>query len=325
MNEMWTLSAKLRSGVLLVGESHDLNLSGQPQDGTEIHFARPKLVENASWPNWNHGIPWPTWDYDVSIRFSAKDENDAQEKSWRKLESIAARLSFLGSAPVTVESYGSVTNAPESLVKGTQYTTISFTLEQAWEGRKPPVISEADAKYLPDILVPEAIAKSGMERINRSMRWLQHSHFAPTPADEFMCLMLAFEAVSHLLKVPKPNYWHCQTCNQDITACPNCGASTEWAGSGNIAMRDFVCDKLGWTTDEWKQVWKLRNSIFHGTHDLSAEQQQITTSYLGKLEEAVVSALKYLLNLPREAPPQALRQRNKFYGAKLRVKWTSNQ
>lgn len=129
MSEMWTLKAVLRSAVLLINENYELDLKGEPGDNISIHFAHPRRVENAMWPNWDRNLSRPVWDYDVSIRFPARDEKEAEAKCWKKLENISARLSFLGSAPVVVQSYGSVTNAPESPVKGTQYTTISFTFE----------------------------------------------------------------------------------------------------------------------------------------------------------------------------------------------------
>lgn len=325
MTEIWRLKAVLRSWVLLISEDYELNLGGQPEDNTCIHFAQPRRVENATWANWERILPSAVWDYDVSISFPARDQNEAQAKAWSKLENIAARLSFLGCAPVRVESYGSITNAPESPVKGTQYTTIALTFDQASEGGMPPIISEEEAGFLPHMLVPNALLTEGKERIERSMHWLQHSHFASTPTDEFMYLILSFEALSHLLKQPKPHYWYCQSCDEDVTECPKCGASTEWAGSGNLAMRDFVCAKLAWSPKEWNQIWELRNYVFHGTQDISSEQQQFIVKYLPKLEEAVVNALRYLLKLTRKTPPKALRQRSKFYGAKLHLKWTDNK
>lgn len=100
MNETWKLAAKLRSGVLLIDESRELKLSG---DNLKIHFARPTLVNNPTWANYNHVIPQATWDYKISIYFPAKDEKEAKIKALRKLESITSRLSFIGSSPVTIE------------------------------------------------------------------------------------------------------------------------------------------------------------------------------------------------------------------------------
>jgi hypothetical protein len=89
-------------------------------------------------------------------------------------------------------------------------------------------------------------------------------------------------------------------------------------------MREFVCEKLAWSPEQWKQMWELRNFIFHGKHDLSSEQQQAIIGHLPRLEEAVVNALRCLLGLPQDAPPHTLRQRSRFYGAKLHVQWTHN-
>lgn len=175
------------------------------------------------------------------------------------------------------------------------------------------------------MLVPDVLLSKGGERIDRSMHWLQHSHLASSPIDEFMYLMLAFESVSHLLKQPQQQYWHCQSCDEDIKECPNCGASTEWTGSGNLAMRDFVCTVGRWSPGEWKKVWELRNLVFHGAQDLSSKQQQDIVIHLPKLEEAVVNALRHLLKLGRDKPPLTLRPRGWFYGAKLHVGWRKDK
>lgn len=192
------------------------------------------------------------------------------------------------------------------------------------EGSAPSIIDNLDARFLGDILVTDPIIAKGEERINRSMRWLQHSYFSSTPIDEFISLMLAFEAISHLLKQPEPRYWYCSSCKKDVVECPECGASTEWAGSGSLAMRDFVCGRLAWPQKKWKTIWKLRNLIFHGSQELSAIQQQTIFTHLGDLEDSVLSALKILLKLPENSPPKTLRQRGMFYGASLHTKWKQN-
>ena len=139
-----------------------------------------------------------------------------------------------------------------------------------------------------------------------------------------MSLMLAFEAISHLIKPGEPQYWHCSKSDDDIKSCPNCSESTEWTGSGKIRMEHFVTEILGWEKTEWKSIWKLRNLVFHDRHDLTSEQQQSITEHLPKIEEAIVNSLRHLLRVPKNAPPRNLRQRGRFYGAKLYIKWTKN-
>lgn len=324
MSKLWTLNAELRSGVLLLDENYELHLRGDHDDNSEFVFQFPKEVKNGEWVNWDRIIPSKLWDYKVTHVFSARDEQEATEKAWSALEHMASLLSFISSAPVSIKFYGSVTDAPAVPIPGEQYTTISLTFEQASEMGERPAIQTEGLEFWIKVLMSDPVKMNGFERIARSMRWLQQSHFAKSPVDEFTGLVLAFEAVSHLLKPSGPFYWHCAACDQDVTVCPHCGASTEWGGSGNIGMEWFVTEKLGWESKEWRAIWRLRNQVLHGRHDITRREQQSIVGSLVKLEEAVVNALRFLLNVPSSAPPTALRQRGHIYGAKLHVKWTKN-
>ena len=322
MSELWRLNAEIRSGVLLIYQDYTLEFHGEPGDDTVIEFCFPQKAEAAIWSNWDHGIPQNLWDYRIIYEFRARDENEARQKAWMKLENLVALLSFVASAPVTIKSYGSITNSPESPTAGQQYTTISKTFEQAWEGRRQPVLETSDIEFLTKLVIPDNLVQNGQERVLRSMKWLQNSHFASSPLEEFIGLMIAFEAVSHLIKPSEAKYQHCSHCDADITTCPVCGHSTEWAGSGKLGMEYFVTQMLGWNKSDWNKIWMSRNYVFHGSHDLTSQQQQEITSHLPKLEQAVVNALRYLLRIPGKSPPKALRQRGRFYGAELYLKWT---
>ena len=324
MMEIWRLNAEIRSGVLLVDENHTLNLMGDIDDKTSISFDFPQKAESITWQNWDHCMPQNAWDYKITYKFCAKNEDAAQKIAWRKLENIVAFLSFLASAPVIIKSHGSITNAPDNPIIGTQYTTISLTFEQGWVGRKQPAIDSSDIGFLTQIIMPDKIMREGQERILRSIRWLQNSYFSSSPVEEFMSLMLAFEAVSHLLKPSKKNYWQCPHCGEDMASCPKCGESTEWAGSGKIGMEYFVTEILKWESSDWKSIWKYRNLVFHGSQDLTSEQQQEIFTKLHKLETATVNAIRYILRFPENAPPRSLRQRGRFYGAKFYAKWIKN-
>lgn len=325
MDKLWFYKAKLITGVLIIGEGFEINFIGKQEHQKKIHFSKPKRLENPRWMSRDNAIPPTSWEYEVLMELHAKDADSALTIGSHKLESMAARLSFFGVAPVIITSYGGVTDAPKVQKKGEQYTSLIFASEQAFEYEEPPLtISKQDAQnHLANILLPDELVSEGMERIERSMRWLQHSYLMPTSTDEFAHLMLAFEGISSLLKTPSPRYWHCSSCKQDTTACPHCDASTQWSGSGNIAMKKFVIDNLGWSGKKWKNLWKLRNKLFHGTHDLTLNNQQEISKLLPDLEAAVVSAIRFVLNLPQDAPPKTLRSRVPFEGAKIFLQWTT--
>ena len=267
----------------------------------------------------------PAWDYDISICFAAENEKEAQSVAWPLIEKIPSRLSFFGSAPVKLKSPGSLTNAPEKPAKGTQYEWIGLADQQVTEVSRVPRIGVDQVNQVLESLLRFSLREQGGERIDRSMRWLQKSYLAESPTDEFLSLMLSFEAISYLLKEPKSRYWRCNACSHTITNCPKCGASTDSGLTGVPAMRDFVCRKPrpGWTRTQWNQVWKLRNKIVHGEHDLSREEERHIVRHLRNLEEVVVNALRFLLKLPKDGLPSTLRPRSKFHDARLRIVYTT--
>jgi hypothetical protein len=319
MAEIWSLKARLRCWLQLGNSPQPIELRwGQPGEG--IFFGAPQEAPKET-PGWESVEPLPAWDYDVTIRFEAATPEEAQALAWRRLERLAARLSFAACAPVKVLYRGSLTNAPETPVEGVDYLLIITPDQQFAQRAERLTIVDQDLPLIGKLLAARILSGTGTDRIDRSLRWLQSSHFASTPADEFVCLMLAFEAISHLLKPGTKRYWHCDSCDRDVQSCPQCGASTEWAGSGNLAMQEFVIQKLGWNKEQWREAWKQRNLLFHGTQDLSHEQQGEIAAQLGPLETAVVTALKVLLRLPPNAPPRAVCQRNPFFDAMLRITW----
>ncbi|MCK4726323.1 MAG: hypothetical protein KAT29_10985 [Anaerolineales bacterium] len=105
------MEAEIRSGVLLIDENHTINLLGETGTDTVITFDFPEKFETGTWSNWDHGIPQNVSDYKFIYKFRAENEEKAHSKAWIKLENIVALLSFLSSAPVTIKSHGSITNA----------------------------------------------------------------------------------------------------------------------------------------------------------------------------------------------------------------------
>lgn len=326
MGTTWTHTSTIRSAILIISEEHDINISGNEESNIRVSFSKPSRVDSPEWPAWNNAISIPAWDYNITMQFEAENGEAASKIAWRKIESIAARLSFVGVSPVSILSYGGVTNAPENPEEGKKYTNVIAASQQAFEFNGfLSEIDERETQYLVDLIIPDDLVSVGTERIERSMRWLQQSYLARTPADEFSCLMLAFEGLSNLIKEPEPRYWHCSKCGHDTKSCPNCNESTEWVGSGNIAMQEFVTRNLKWSKKKWKKIWRIRNKIFHGTQDLTRDNQPEISRHNEDLEVAVVNAIRFLLQLPKEAPPKVLRPRVPFGNAVLHIDWISPQ
>ena len=271
---------------------------------------------------WDNVIPPTAWEYNITLRFEADGPDEARNIALQKLESLAVRLSFFISVPVQIVSYGNISNAPELPVKGTQYTTITFVSQHAMQ-RTDTIIDEKHVQQLADLLLSERFIPVGSERIERSMRWLQHSRMSRTPTDEFMCLIIAFENLGYLLSNPIPRYWRCASCGQITESCPKCGRSTEWQGSNNLVMEDFVCGTLNWTKQKWQKVWKLRNKILHGASDLTASDQLEIIDHVTDLEGAVINAVRHLLAIPHTSPPHTLRLRMPMSNAFMVTHWTA--
>lgn len=319
MSELWRHTATITCPILLVDEDADINLTSERADAYKIHFSKPTKIEGAPFVNWDHRIQ-TVYEYNISISFLARKE-EALGNACSRIENLASRLSFFCSAPVEIKSYGSCTNAPVKPKPGTTYTVDSLSFDQAWTSGKILVINEPGIQSLGKFLIPDSLIPNGGERIERSIRWLHHSHFASTPIEEFMYLMLSFESLSNLIKEPKTYYWHCPKCEKDIISCPICGSSTSWSGSGNLAMKEFVCSKLKWNEKSWKEIWELRNKVFHGSQDLTFEQQQRIIHYLKPLEEAAIAAVGYLIRGKKSIPSLHGRERGGFFGARLHVEY----
>lgn len=326
MKENWKLKATIKAFAQIGDEKVKSTFLGfDDSKSQKIKIEKLEKIENESWINWDHAVGRPVWKYRITIFFNNLSQDEVMSIAWKKLENLVNYLSFFTSAPISVYDYGGLSNVPDFPVSGVEYTSIGFSTETAWEGADKALITDDLLKKYDHFLLANDTNLVGQERINRSIRWLQHSYYSPTPLDEFTALMLAFEAISHLLKTPEKSYYTCRACQKKVEKCPHCEASTEWAGSGNRSMEDYVCNTLNWTKKEWKEVWKHRNNIFHGGVDTSISQQGKISVILPKLEYAVVSALKMVLKLPAGSPPFSSRSRSSLYflghGAHLIIKW----
>jgi hypothetical protein len=319
MLEDWKQTSTIRCPVLFVSEDIEINISIESEYIFKLHFDKPKKIDTASPTNWEHKLE-PIYEYTVSAYFKASKDN-ALSIAQKRIETIASRLSFYCCSPVLIESYGSVTNAPENPQPGVNYTVESLTFDQAWCNLNVKTIPKEAMDDLIRFVVQDKLIKEGDERLERSIRWLCHSYFTASPIEEFMCLMLSFESISNLLMPATSRFWRCSHCGQDIKSCPICHSSTEWAGSGNLNMKSFVCEKLNWENGKWQDIWELRNKVFHGSQDVTVEQQQTIVSFLKPLEQAVISAIAYLLAGRKDIPKVIGRERGKFYGAKLHVEY----
>ncbi len=317
MLQDWKHVSTIRCPILFISEDTDIDLVIESAHISRLRIAKPKKIETAPRTGWDR-ILQPIYEYTVTAYFKA-DKDNAVSLAQASIENIASRLSLFCSAPVLIESYGSVTNAPDNPQPGVTYVSEIFASNQASISPNARTIPKEAMNRLLQFLVQDELLKEGNQTLERSIRWLCHSYFTASPLEEFMCLMLSFEGISGLIMPSKARYWQCNRCGHETTECPACHASTQWPGSGNTNMMTFVTEKLSWKRETWRDTWTLRNQLFHGSQDITAEQQQVIAGLLQPLEQAVISAIGYLLSGKKNVPRVPGRPRAMFTAAVLHV------
>lgn len=300
----WRIASTIRCGVIV--DMGHVQVPAAPPGRHRyiqaIRLKRPRLVKG-----WRTTV---ASEYDVDLPLSVAAGEEARRVGLSCLGEVVAALSFLGSAPVEVVK-AEITDSPAGEPEAChEYTTIF--LPEFFKAEVPS--TRLPAAHTGFLLEPKP------ERVVRALRWIQKSHFTDSPLDEFTCLMIAFESVSHLLKAPGVQHWHCRNCSRDVVTCPFCGASTESKKSGETAMREFVAS-LGWAAKEWKTTWGWRCKILHGEADISIDEEHAIRERLPKLEEAVIAAVKTLTGLPDDHSPKHVRHRLPFSDPQLEIKW----
>jgi hypothetical protein len=323
----------LRSGFLILGENHNCILEGENYSFKKIHFGIPVKVDDRSFRTWDGVMVSPLWDIPVELEFASveigKTEDELNFLGHKKLESLAVRMSFITSIPVEVLPGGGLKplNGGIQEIDGVIHGRSVYTATESGQLQPSKTLNHKGVEAFKEFFFADKLAKVGPERIERSLRWLLHSYKAPTVVDEFISLMIAFEAISELLDSSgeSESYWECSQCEGEFRNCPTCNASTGFARPGNKKMGAFVIKHLNWSKKEWNALWNLRSKISHGSRDISFKEEQEVIKSIEKTEQAVTSALSHVIGFPKNIPAN-LRSRNQFYGAaQVVVEWTSQK
>lgn len=251
------------------------------------------------------------------MKFPGSDSDDAIRKAFRYLDDLVNLLLFMASAPVQIESYGSIEAPADDVGSG----KTKLIVLNAIDGHLAPPITitkEGIEGQLMPMFGNTALSKKRKDNISRSLSWLQHSYSALTPIDEFLCLMFAIEGIATLLGEGKPLYWRCEGCNTQYENCPNCGKSTS-RPSGSSLTSDFLKLHAGWSGKKWNTLWSLRSKIAHGDQDLSTSETDEIEASLADLEYAINKALKFVMKLPDHFPPTNGRFRPRFRARQLTI------
>jgi Apea-like HEPN len=319
----------LRSSALILGEGKDCKIVGDANSFSKIYFGVPTKIENKSFRTWDGVMFSPLYDIPVELEFSSiqneKPEDELELIGHKKLENLAARISFIASAPVEVLPNAGLEplNNGTRVIDGVIHHRSVYVATEFGQFNPTKTVNNTGLETFKGFFYYDKLGKAGHERIERSLRWLLHSYKASTVIDEFISLMIAFEAISELLNESgeTESFWECKECEKEFKECPNCGASTGFDRPGNKRMQEFVVNHLKWSKRQWNNLWSLRSKISHGSKDISFEEEQQVAKSIGQTERAVNSALSFLMGLPVSFPVN-LRARNWFQGkAKMIIDW----
>jgi hypothetical protein len=201
---------------------------------------------------------------------------DLKELTEPPLNALADLLAFHTLRPVAVQQ-GPFTTAPPGVIDGS-HRSISFGRVKRFHGAPvtiPPDIPATTARLLDSQNSDES------ERILRSMRWLRRSFLATDPFLEFSALAFGLEAIAALLP----------------------GAMGDHAGTSQ-RLRSFALTVPQITELRWKQVGRLRHTLFHGgiTETSKSSEMVLRASPIAGL--VLIAALRTTLGLPLEGTPE---------------------
>jgi Apea-like HEPN len=300
----------LRSSALILGEDKDCKIVGDANSFSKIYFGIPTKVEDKSFRTWDGVMFSPLYDIPVKLEFNStqneKSEDDLESIGCKKLENLAARISFIASVPVEVlpnDGLEPLDNGTR-VIDGVVHHQTIFVATEFGQFNSTKTVNNTGLEMFKGFFYHDKLGKAGHERIERSLRWLLHSYNAHTVIDEFISLMIAFEAISELLNESgeTESFWKCKECEKEFKECPNCGTSTGFDRPGNKRMQDFVVKHLGWSKKQWNDLWSLRSKISHGSKDISFQEEQQVAKSIEPTERAVNSALSFLMGLPISFP-----------------------
>lgn len=131
-------------------------------------------------------------------------------------------------------------------------------------------------------------------RITRALRWLRRASLADDEIEEFAIMMMGLDGLKSLL--PRP----------PVEGQGKKGGGGKKAVSKpgiNATLKHWAVSSCGIAPENWRQVWDLRNDLFHGDITENADTRAKLRVAIPSLRLALGLALKHVLKLPEVAPP----------------------
>jgi hypothetical protein len=147
--------------------------------------------------------------------------------------------------------------------------------------------------------VPPAVSVTSDTRTEAAIAWFLRGTRGSNPTDSFAAYWLALEA---LAPAPPEAPLSMRCCGAALRECPACGRPT----SGPVGMRNrlraWLTSTLGRTSEEFDELWDLRNDIFHGSRAVFPRMLRVAKLAL-LLRALAVHAIKGALGIPSGEPP----------------------
>jgi hypothetical protein len=121
-------------------------------------------------------------------------------------------------------------------------------------------------------------------RIARCLRWLRRAYLADDEVEEFAIMMMGLDGLKSLLPPPPKK-------------------SGGRKPGINAILEHWAVHRCGIDTQNWKQVWDLRNALFHGDLTENTDTRSKLAVASPALKLALGLTLKHFMNLPETAPP----------------------
>lgn len=220
-------------------------------------------------------------------------EQVAPDVAFKAVSFVADTLCF-GTARRVEVSAGTLSTAPPDVTTGDHKTILSLS-------PVPPTDSlrEVTANYLAAMgkELGDLSSERG-RRVVRSLSWLRRSLTTADPVLAFSSLAFAMESLVALLPEPP------------VAASPTKERSrkkNKKPGTSEV-IRHFALAHASTTESNWSFVGGLRHSLFHGGvhEDLKGQEDLVLAAPI--LRHVVVVAIKHVLAIPADRPPEVTPQ-----------------
>ncbi len=95
------------------------------------------------------------------------------------------------------------------------------------------------------------------------------------------------------------------TCEERIIEkCDNCGYEKKVRPGTRIQVENFLINEVGYESNQFEKIWKLRNDIFHGKLSMTLEQIRDLHLIKQELTLAIIKGMKKLLGISSSEFPK---------------------